>query len=636
MTTGPETEGRHGAPPSDRRSQAADGRAYAHALDAIDEAVLVIDVGPGPACRCRSINAAWRRLTGHTDRALCQPTLAETFGPEQAARIQARLADAIEQGRSIRRVETLDLPAGRLHLDTTVAPFVDPGTRSGHAVVVARDVTRRYAEREQVSRIFEAFAALLVQAPVVLIAVDSNGLCTLCEGRAVSLLALPPGECVGKPMAELVGHHPKIVRALLSALEGRTTSTLLRIPQATFDLRALPLQTPAGIHAFCVGVEMTALFEAQDELQRKHERLSRAQRAARIATWEWDVGTRRIDWSDEIFELFSVAPGRSAEPLTDLLDRVPPEDLARLRLAVHRAVSHRGPLSMDCRLGLPDGGERMFHLEARAECNGHGATVRLAGTVQDVTTWRLLESHTQRSQKLELVGRLAAGVAHDFNNILAVARSSAYLIQSALHAGDPALEFVESVIGATRRGEALTRQLLAVSRQEGLQPMPVALDEAVAKVTPMIAGVLPDHVRIETRAPSRSVRAVIDAGQLEQVLLNLVFNARDAMPSGGVITITTRVEQLAEVQAAAGGVVGGDFAVVSVADTGHGIAPEVLPRIFEPFFTTKARGMGTGLGLAMIMDIARAAGGFARASSSGAGATVEVLLPVAPDGAVLR
>jgi two-component system cell cycle sensor histidine kinase/response regulator CckA len=232
------------------------------------------------------------------------------------------------------------------------------------------------------------------------------------------------------------------------------------------------------------------------------------------------------------------------------------------------------------------------------------------GYVRDISERRRLEANALQSQRLEAIGQLAGGVAHDFNNMLTVIGGSAELLIDELGPADPRRELVDTIEQAAARAKALTRQLLAFSRRQVLRPEPVDLGELVIELEPLVRRLVPEDIVTDVRVSPETIVAEIDPGQFEQVLLNVVVNARDAMETGGTLTIETGVTEIDEAYAAARpGVVPGRHAMVAVSDTGVGMTPEVQSRIFEPFFTTKDTGKGTGLGLAMAYGTVKQSGG---------------------------
>ena len=247
----------------------------------------------------------------------------------------------------------------------------------------------------------------------------------------------------------------------------------------------------------------------------------------------------------------------------------------------------------------------------------------------DITEHKRLEQQLQHAQRMEAVGRLAGGVAHDFNNILTAVRGHSEILLTVLEADSPHRRHADQIHRAALRAAALTSQLLAFSRKQVLQPRTLDLNSVVANLTVMLRRLIGEHVELRTTLAERlgSVRA--DAGQLEQVVVNLVINARDAMPSGGVLAIATENVDINDAAAShEAGVPVGRWVVLSVRDTGSGIDDATRARIFEPFFTTKEAGKGTGLGLSTAYGIVTQSGGqIAVDSHVGTGTTFRVFLP---------
>ncbi len=255
------------------------------------------------------------------------------------------------------------------------------------------------------------------------------------------------------------------------------------------------------------------------------------------------------------------------------------------------------------------------------------------GVMVDITRQRELEESLRQSHKLEAVGQLAGGVAHDFNNLLAVILADSSMLSDELGPDDPRQADAVEIRQAAERAAVLTRQLLTFSRKQVLSPEALDLDTVTRELAKMLGRLIGEDQRLIIRPGHALATVEIDRGQLEQIIVNLAVNARDAMPGGGTITIATRNQVLDQsLTSATGELPAGGYVVLSVSDTGHGIAPEVLPRIFEPFFTTKGPTHGTGLGLATVYGaVTQARGAVAVHSEPGAGACFEVYLPrVAP------
>jgi signal transduction histidine kinase/CheY-like chemotaxis protein len=250
---------------------------------------------------------------------------------------------------------------------------------------------------------------------------------------------------------------------------------------------------------------------------------------------------------------------------------------------------------------------------------------------KDVTDRKRLEEQYRQSQKMEAVGRLAGGVAHDFNNLLTVVTGYADLLAVNPSLDPKAKEAVREIQGAADRAVAVTRQLLAFSRKQMLQPRPMDLNGCITEITKLVQRLIGEDITLVTRLADKLPPVTADPGTLEQVIVNLAVNARDAMPQGGTLTIATG-EATVDLKSATSqpGLRPGRYAILTVADTGHGMDAQTRARVFEPFFTTKEVGKGTGLGLATVYGTVTAHGGHIDVQSSiGRGTVFRVLWPLA-------
>jgi hypothetical protein len=308
--------------------------------------------------------------------------------------------------------------------------------------------------------------------------------------------------------------------------------------------------------------------------------------------------------------------GYPAEELVgrNVLSFIHPEDTARVQSALINGNNGR---AVECRVYHRDGSLRVMESFSRDLSHVAGVSGMVVNA-RDITERKRLEEQLHHSQRLEAVGRLAGGVAHDFNNLLMVITGYSHMLLDAMHPGDPARLDLEQVVKASERATDLTRQLLAFSRRQGVRASLVDLNALVREMDRMLRRMLGDEIEFTAvLAPQlKTVRA--DPGQIEQVILNLLVNARDAMPDGGKVLLETRNASTPE----------RDYVTLSIRDTGIGMDSRVLSRIFEPFFTTKEH--GTGLGLATSYGIVKENGGEIRVESApGQGTVFRIELPVA-------
>jgi signal transduction histidine kinase/CheY-like chemotaxis protein len=305
-----------------------------------------------------------------------------------------------------------------------------------------------------------------------------------------------------------------------------------------------------------------------------------------------------------------------------------PDDRGRVLQALEKQEIP-GAYDEDYRIIRPDGQMRWIHDTAFPVRGGAGQARRVVGVARDITESRQLEEQFRQSQKMEAIGQLAGGVAHDFNNILGATILQTELAEMTENLPEAARICLQDIRSNAERAANLTRQLLLFSRRQVMQPRDLDLNEVVTNLARMLQRMIGEDVRLQLHLNPTPLMTHSDAGMLDQVLMNLAVNARDAMPKGGRLLIETTEKILEEDYVGANSSVGpGRYVCLRVSDTGSGIPPEVLPRIFEPFFTTKEAGKGTGLGLATVFGIVKQHRGCLTVDTApGLGTTFQILLP---------
>ena len=359
-------------------------------------------------------------------------------------------------------------------------------------------------------------------------------------------------------------------------------------------------------------------------LQKSEEMLRRAQAIAHVASWSYDIKTDRFDISEEGWRMMG---GRTSDPPSakDLMKVVHPDDREQVEIA-WSAACEGTPYQIEHRLLLADDEAWVFSL-ATADVDEEGRPAKLVGVTQDVTERRKLAEKLRQAQKLDAIGQLAGGVAHDFNNLLTVINSSAeFLFEEITEA--PLRDILGEIQIAGTRAADLTRQLLAFSRQQVMRTQVVDFNSVVNQSKNMVRSLIgEEEITLITALEPDLPKIDADPGQLVQVLLNLVANARDAMPVGGTLTIETKNRVVTADNAEHGdSLPNGLYVELQIKDTGIGVPEKLREKIFEPFFSTKGVGKGTGLGLATVYGIVKQSGGHIRVTSRvGAGTTMTLL-----------
>ena len=476
-------------------------------------------------------------------------------------------------------------------------------------------------------------------AEVILLALDLDGRITLINRKGCHLLGWTESELLGRNWIGMClperireafrQQHHDLIRDALPENENAilTKSGEERVIEWCNTL----LRDDGGhvIGSFSSGTDITRRYQATEALRTAEERMRFALEAASVGIWDMDYTTGVLRWSAILESQYGLQPGTFNGTLDAFLTHVHPQDRDALRQTMAAAKRSGADFSLLHRAIWPDGTVRWLSGGGRVHLGPDGEPVRAVGITMDVTERRALEEQYQQAQKMEAVGRLASGVAHDFNNLLTVILGYCELLLTGLDPADPREADIVEIQKAGTSAAVLTRQLLAFSRKQIIEPTLLDLNLIVANMRAMLGRLIGEDVKIVMALASEGTRVKADRGQIEQIVVNLAVNARDAMPRGGTLTIETANVELDEHAAKANlSLKPGPYVVLTVTDTGTGLTPEARARLFEPFFTTKEPDKGTGLGLATVHGIATRSGGSVEVSSDvGRGASFKVYLP---------
>ncbi len=352
-----------------------------------------------------------------------------------------------------------------------------------------------------------------------------------------------------------------------------------------------------------------------------------AERLSDTGCFEWEIRTNKVVWSDGLFRIYGLEPQQFDATLEAFLERVVPEDRLAVQTAIQEALETTGRFSCTERIIHASGEIRFLKSSGEVIKDANGEPIKLVGVCRDVSAEKTLENQLRNSQKMEAVGRLAAGVAHDFNNLLTVINMNADLLLSQ-STGNLCRQFSTAIQDAAGRASNLTSQLLMFGQKGNANRKIINLNDHILDAHHLLTSLLGERVTLETDLVDEPTMIEVDKSHLDQVLVNLAVNAHDAMANGGTFTICTRVEQIPETSVESGEIGPGKYVVLVVSDTGKGMSSDECEKAFEPFFSDKP--IGTGLGLAVVYGVVKDCNGMVQLSSEpGAGTKFQIFFPSA-------
>jgi len=521
----------------------------------------------------------------------------------------------------------------RCALACTWVPLTDGAGRVTHIALLYRDVTDELLAKEQVvaerDRLRETQAQLqgfLDNAPVVLFVKDRQGRHLVVNREMTRAFGVSGAEARGKTARDLFGDFAGASEANdRGVLEtGRPVQSDQPLPTKSgvrdFLITRFPIPGADGATVAIGGVaiDVSERRQAEEQLRQSEARFQQMFRALPMAALLSRLSDRRfLDVNDAWLRLTGYSRAETIGATSVELDLW--HDVDR-RLDMFHELEARGQVrDFAARMHIKSGAIREVLLSVDRVLLGGEASILLLA--HDVTELRQLERELRHSQKMDAIGRLAGGVAHDFNNILTAMNGADTLLLEGLRSDDPLRRYAETIKRSIGRAATLTRQLLTFTRKQPVQPVVMDPNDAVRSVADMLQRMIGADIELVTQLDARG-RIKADPGALEQIVLNLAVNARDAMPSGGRLLLRT-----ADVEEAPG-LPKGDWVLVDVADSGIGMDAATRARLFEPFFTTKEQGKGTGLGLSTVYGIVTQSGGHILVDSEpGRGADFHVYLP---------
>ena len=604
-------------------------------FDSVGDSVAIYE----PDGRYVAVNSMMCERLGYSRAELLTMSVADIDAPESSARLRGRLATIMREGQALFEVTHVRRDGTRIPTEI-LSRKID---FQGHPAIltVQRDISERVRSEGALREQARFLQQLIDAIPIPITAKDLDGRIRLSNSAFTEGPALGQSPTVGKTLAELgIPSAPTHDAHDAAILRGEPTQVydssmafgdgsmrrlvITRVPLKAEDGRITGIATAA--------VDITARYEAEQALRRSEARFRTLFEYAGDAIFIGDLSGR-------FFEANQTACDRLGYRKDELVgmsvaDIDSPDQAAMVpeRIA---ALQEKGSLAFETTHIRRDGTLIPVEmLSTMIELGGQPAVLSIARDISErkkaESERATLESQLRQSQKMEGIGQLAGGIAHDFNNLLTAIRGYASLAIGDLDTGQDAHEDIREIEHAADRAAALTRQLLAFARRTVLQPAVVDLGSSVRNLEPMLRRLIGEDISLITVPTAVRGSVLADPSQVEQVIVNLVVNARDAMPDGGILTIETGESDL-DVEYARAHAMGapGRYATLTVADTGTGMSDDTLSHVFEPFFTTKGPGKGTGLGLATVYGIVRQSGGSVAARSElGHGSTFTVFLPL--------
>jgi two-component system cell cycle sensor histidine kinase/response regulator CckA len=526
-----------------------------------------------------------------------------------------------------------------LNVSVSISSVLDSAGSLIGVSAIARDIT---AQKNAEEALRKANETSVYASPIPIIAADAKRQITVWNPAAEKLLGWSEEDLIGKPNPSIPPEEEAEASALHQRLLSGETIRGVEVRRRRWDgssvavsLSATPLwdteHKVKGIIGFLT--DITERKRAEEALRKAEEKYRGIFENAVEGIYQTTTDGRYISANLALARMLGFD---SPEELVSTRNDIKNQEYVNPELHgsfVRLMEEHSVVQNFEYQAYRKDGGIIWVSGSAHAVRDVRGRILHFEGTVQDITQRRELEQQLRQMQKIEAIGRLAGGVAHDFNNILMAISSYSELLARKLPEGDPSHRYAEEILRATNRGSSLTQGLLAFSRKQVISPKVVDLNSLIAQQTEMLKRLIPENIEMQFVPFDALGRVRVDSSQIEQVVMNLIINARDAMPDGGDILIETDNAELRDGDCGLhGSTVPGKYVVLAVSDSGCGMDAETVSHIFEPFFTTKEQGKGTGLGLATVFGIVEQSSGHIFVQSEpGHGTTFKIYLPTVED-----
>jgi len=583
--------------------------------------------------------------SGYRERELIGRGIYEFFTPSSQKIFQERFPVLLKQGKNRAEVEFVYKNGTIATMDCSASAVYGEQGEINSFMIVERDITERKRAEKELRRAEEKYRTMIEHSNDLIWTLDTEGKFTYTNKQAEELSGYGQADLIGKNFDPLLppGDVQRISEVYYALLNGKPQQyevSVIRKDGSVFVLsvNAAPLYDSGEI----VGVvnfarNITEQKLAERALQESEQRYRKLVESVTDYMYTVQVENGRAKETKHGPGCVAVTGYTSEEYDADpymWYRMIHEEDRRSAAEQSEKILSGATPSSLEHRIIHKDGSVRWVKNSPVPRCDESGRLVAYDGMVADITERKRLESQLHQAQKMEAVGQLAGGIAHDFNNILSAILGYGSLLQMKIEENDPLRSYVDQIIASSHRAAHLTHGILAFSRKQIINLRPVDLNEIIGRVEKLLVRIIGEDIELKTGMNGADLLITADSGQIEQVLINLCTNARDAMPQGGFLMIETRLMECDELFVKAHPYAKpGIYAMVSVSDTGIGMDDGTKERIFEPFFTTKEVGKGTGLGLSIVYGIIKQHGGYINVySESGKGTTFKIYLPILKSG----
>lgn len=597
------------------------------------------------------VNPAFARGVGRQAREIVGRKIWDVFPKEEADRRFTALNWVFQTGRDKVIEVRVPRPDEDRYFVTTITPIKDAAGQTVSVICSSKDITERKQAEEALRQSESRFRLFTELAPVGIVISDREEKTIYVSPKFVEMFGYTLADIPSVREWWPLAYPDETIRAQAR----RDWEALIRRIKENgggFEPLGFPVVCKDGTSKHVefrlavsgdlnviVLVDVTERKLAEEKQAYSHDLLENLARLVPGVIYQYRLypdGRSCFPWASPGMNLiYEVTPEEVREDATPVFGRLHPEDHDRVAEAIFESARTLRTFYCEFRVLLPRQGLRWRWSQAHPLRTEDGGTL-WHGIISDITerkeaeqTREKLEGQLQQAMKMEAIGRLAGGIAHDFNNLLTGIMGNVQLAMLDLEAGDPLVQTLTEVARSAESAAALTRQLLAFSRKQLIEPKVIDLNELVSTLRKMLARLIGEDIELKTMSEKRLGAVKVDPGQFEQILVNLAVNARDAMPDGGKLLIETANLELDDDYCLTHpNAAPGSYVLLAVSDNGIGMSAAVKSRLFEPFFTTKPKGRGTGLGLATVYGAVKQAGGNVEVySEEGKGTTFKIFLP---------